>query len=167
MGTQFITVIRQVGIFIICAQAVLQFKPNESYEKYIKLLVSIMVLIQLFIPVASLLSGDGKLEFDQKMEEYSKALQVSMEEITITNVIAEQHLEEMTMEEVKSRLNELNAGETNGETDALYADQDVNLNTELNLNLNEDPGAELNADPGSEEQSLKIVIEQIEVNAHE
>ena len=29
----------RVGMFMICAQAIVHFRPNEAYEKYLKLLV--------------------------------------------------------------------------------------------------------------------------------
>ena len=44
-------VIGQVGIFLICAQTLIHFRPRESYEKYLKLLLSVMLLIQLFQPL--------------------------------------------------------------------------------------------------------------------
>ena len=43
-------VIGQVGIFLICAQTLIHFRPRESYEKYLKLLLSVMLLIQLLQP---------------------------------------------------------------------------------------------------------------------
>ncbi len=50
-----------MGIFIICAQAVIHFSPGNSYNKYLKLLLSIMVLVQLLQPVISVLFG-GNME---------------------------------------------------------------------------------------------------------
>ena len=44
-------VIGQVGIFLICAQTLIHFRPRESYEKYLKLLLSVMLLIQLLRPL--------------------------------------------------------------------------------------------------------------------
>ena len=32
-------VIGQAGIFLICAQTVVHFRPKESYDKYLKLLL--------------------------------------------------------------------------------------------------------------------------------
>ncbi|MDE6926541.1 MAG: hypothetical protein K2P59_15025, partial [Acetatifactor sp.] len=59
MNSLFQTICR-IGIFMICAQTVIHFRPQESYEKYLKLLVSAMVLIQMFLPVSRLLfHGDG------------------------------------------------------------------------------------------------------------
>lgn len=43
-------VIGQAGIFLICAQTVVHFRPKESYDKYLKLLLSVMLLLQLLQP---------------------------------------------------------------------------------------------------------------------
>lgn len=105
MGEQLLTVVKQVGIFMICAQMILHFKPAESYGKYIRLLMSIMVLVQLFIPVMEIFGEKGKTIFQGKIEFYDAFIIESMEEIKITNVTAEKLLEEMTMEEIKTRIN--------------------------------------------------------------
>ena len=41
-----IELIKRIGIFMIAAQAVLHFTPGQKYEKYIKLIVGMMVLLQ-------------------------------------------------------------------------------------------------------------------------
>ncbi len=56
--------IRQIGIFMICAQAVLHFKPSAKYEKYLKLLISVMVLVQLLVPLLRFFSSDGEAFFN-------------------------------------------------------------------------------------------------------
>ena len=40
-----LTKIGQLAVFLICAQTLVHFRPKGSYEKYIKLLVSMMLLI--------------------------------------------------------------------------------------------------------------------------
>ena len=57
--------IRQMGVFMICAQALLYFKPKGSYEKSMKLLVSAMILVQLLSPVAALLAGKGGASLEE------------------------------------------------------------------------------------------------------
>ena len=53
-------VIGQAGIFLICAQTVVHFRPKESYDKYLKLLLSVMLLLQLLQPVLTMFGGgDG------------------------------------------------------------------------------------------------------------
>ncbi len=111
MGGKLLQIIRQVGIFMICAQMILHFKPSESYGKYIKLLISIMVLVQLFLPAMEILGSRGNGNFEGKIGFYTDILNESMEEVNITSVTAEKMLEEMTMEEIKTRINNQNAVE--------------------------------------------------------
>ena len=56
---EFFEVIKRVGIFIICAQTIQHFKPGEQYEKYIKLLIGFMVLVQMVNPVLNYLQDGG------------------------------------------------------------------------------------------------------------
>ena len=112
MGGKLLQIIRQVGIFMICAQMILHFKPSENYGKYIKLLISIMVLVQLFLPAMEIFGGGGNGSFQSKMGFYTDILDKSMEEVNITSVTAEKMLEELTMKEIKTRINNQNlAGE--------------------------------------------------------
>lgn len=96
----------KVGIFMICAQAIIHFRPQEAYEKYLKLLVSVMILIQLFLPVGSFLLGDGMGEtaerLEQFMEELESDLSLSAQEAADTDAM----LERMTLEEVRKRMEE-------------------------------------------------------------
>lgn len=43
----FLQGICRAGIFVICAQTLVHFRPRQSYEKYLKLLLSTMIIIQL------------------------------------------------------------------------------------------------------------------------
>lgn len=47
---QFVENIRQIGIFMIAAQAVVHLAPEKQYEKYIKLIAGIMVLMLFTAP---------------------------------------------------------------------------------------------------------------------
>ncbi len=49
-----------MGIFIICAQAVIHFSPSNAYAKYLKLLLSMMVLIQLLQPILVVTLGKSE-----------------------------------------------------------------------------------------------------------
>lgn len=96
----------RMGIFMICAQAILHFRPNESYEKYLKLLVSIMVLIQLFLPVGSLFLGGGNQDAAKLLEQFKRELAVSMQEAEKNAKAADELLQQMTLEEVRRRAQE-------------------------------------------------------------
>ncbi|MCM1536476.1 MAG: stage III sporulation protein AF [Clostridium sp.] len=104
MQSAFLISICQIGIFMVCAQTITHFRPNGSYEKYMKLLVSVMVLIQILQPVNSLfhLSGEKgqKEKFLQFQEQFYAGMADSMEEISRS----EQILENMTLREVQKAL---------------------------------------------------------------
>ena len=74
MRQEWMAGIRQMGIFVICAQALIHFRPKESYEKYLKLLVSVMILAQLFTPVARLLGREGSLSLEDRIRWYEEQL---------------------------------------------------------------------------------------------
>ena len=51
--------VRELGrltIFMVCAQLIVCFRPKESYEKYLKLLMTGLILMQFLRPVQRLLS---------------------------------------------------------------------------------------------------------------
>ena len=95
--------ILQVGIFMICAQVLIQFRPNGSYEKYMKLLVSLLMLAMLFFPIVNLLIG-GDYNMEEKVKWFEEELEKSMEEAKLTAGLSEELLNRMTMEELNERL---------------------------------------------------------------
>lgn len=91
---------------MICAQAMIHFRPQEAYEKYLKLLVSVMVLIQLFLPIGSFLLGGGGQEAKDMLERFRQELGQSMAEAEKKAAEADAVLEQMTLEELRKRLEE-------------------------------------------------------------
>lgn len=73
--------IRQMGVFMICAQALIYFKPKGSYEKYLKLLVSAMILVQLLGPIQAFLAGGGGQSLEERIAFYSDSLEQSLETV--------------------------------------------------------------------------------------
>ena len=56
-----LTAIREVGVFIVIAQAILFFVPGESYIKYVKVIVGMIMIVKIAQPVLSLVT-DGEWE---------------------------------------------------------------------------------------------------------
>lgn len=98
----------RVGIFMICAQAIIHFRPRESYEKYLKLLVSVMILIQLFLPVGRFLMGGGIEQTLEGLELFRVQLEQEMKSAAQEAEAADELLEQMTLEEVRRRMEEQN-----------------------------------------------------------
>lgn len=99
----------RIGIFMICAQAIIHFRPRETYEKYLKLLVSVMILIQLFLPVGSFLLGEGMEQTLEGLELFRDQMEQEMEAAAREAEAADKLLEQMTLEEVRKRMEEQNS----------------------------------------------------------
>lgn len=97
--------IKQIGVFMICAQVILHFKPSVKYEKYLKLLLSVMVLVQILIPVVNAFSGKSSVDFYMRIEEIQTEIDKNMEQLEIENAINEENILNQTLEEIKLRIN--------------------------------------------------------------
>jgi len=97
--------VKQIGIFIICAQVIMHFKPSAKYEKYLKLLISVMVLVQVIMPLVNIISGKEDTYFWAKVEEIQRDIDKSMERLEIENAINEENIINQTLEEIKTRIN--------------------------------------------------------------
>lgn len=106
MQNSFFQAICRIGIFMICVRALIHFRPNESYEKYLRLLAGILIMIQLFLPVGRLFLGKGGQEAAQMLQEFRQELERGMEEATESAAAADALLEQMTLEEIQRRLEE-------------------------------------------------------------
>ena len=116
MRNVFFQTICRTGIFMICAQAIVHFRPQESYEKYLKLLVSVMVLIQLFLPLGSFLAGIRGEAAAGQLEDFRQSLEQSMEEARQKAEETDALLERMTLEEVRRRMEAQAAQDAEAET---------------------------------------------------
>lgn len=98
---------------MICAQAIVHFRPQESYEKYLKLLVSVMILIQLFLPVGSFFMAGDSRETVRQLEAFRESLEEGMRLAEEQAAETDRILEQMTLEEIRKRIEE-QAGEEKG-----------------------------------------------------
>lgn len=96
----------KLGIFMICAQAIIHFRPRETYEKYLKLLVSAMILIQLFLPIGSFLLGGGMEQTLKRLEQLRTQLEQEMDSAAREAADTDKLLEQMTLEEIRKRVEE-------------------------------------------------------------
>ncbi|MBO5208223.1 MAG: stage III sporulation protein AF [Lachnospiraceae bacterium] len=115
-----VDVIKKIGIFMLAAQAVIHFAPGQKYEKYIKLIVGILILVQFIIPINKLLGGDETewstlletMEIEKVMEqgttiEYLEE-ETGFEKMTFSvedKSEVQQTVVEQIEKEVKSKLN--------------------------------------------------------------
>ncbi len=83
--------IGQVAIFLICAQTLLHFRAKDSYEKYIRLLISMMLLLLLAEPFLELFSTKEGGGFMDKMAVYEQR----MEEVMGNGLLQEEEIEQI------------------------------------------------------------------------
>lgn len=74
--TNWMTTVCRIGVFVICAQTLIHCRPNGSYEKYLKMLLSAMILIQLVLPISRILTGTGEESLEERMKWFQEQLQV-------------------------------------------------------------------------------------------
>lgn len=115
----FRDLIGQIGVFMICAQAVVHFRPKEVYGKYLRLLLSVMVLIQIISPIYGLLAGRTGERLDEKVRSFQQEMEEAMGDAAKSSVISQQQLEKTGLEMLREIWEESGAGESEvyGETD--------------------------------------------------
>lgn len=75
MGYSFLEFMKRTGIFIVCAQCFLHFSAGRQYEKYLKLLIGMMILAQFAIPFGALFSGKETKQLWEETERFQKELE--------------------------------------------------------------------------------------------
>lgn len=107
MGT-IVANIREIGIFMIAAQAVMHFAPGKQYEKYIKLIASVMVLLLFMNPFVSG-AEDIEAEWEYGTEQMMQQLEEQEPGQNSQNLWSNTTIEDAAMqqieEEVRARLN--------------------------------------------------------------
>lgn len=106
----FVELIKKIGIFMIAAQAVIHFAPGQKYEKYIKLIVGVMVLLQFLMPVYRMLSNTSLEESD-----WNKLISDALTEDVPGEIAGSEYIADTVInqleEEIKFRLNQELGGE--------------------------------------------------------
>jgi len=96
MQSELLGMICKMGIFMICAQAIVHFRPKASYEKYLRLLVSAMLLVQIFLFVGGIFSPKGKEELIEQIQHFTGNMEENIfftEENWTVEIMGEDKLE--------------------------------------------------------------------------
>ena len=144
-----LTMIKQVSVFIICAQMILHFKAEQKYGKYLKLLIGMMVLVQLFVPLMTL--------FGQSEESLSASINCYVERFTGNTtgtlndrVPSEDDFTTLQIEEIKSIFNNTQNSGVVRETDGTVVSDQAEA-------------VQVSGTGTTEEEKNAIIIERIEV----
>ena len=69
-----------IGIFILCAQSFMHFAAGKTYEKYVKLLIGVMILAQFIVPVRALFLGSENAQMWDEIEHFREEMERMAEE---------------------------------------------------------------------------------------
>lgn len=70
----------EIGIFLVCAQTVICFRPKVAYEKYLKFLVGLMVLLLIQTSVFRIFQKETRDTVEQKIESFYRELEEGRKE---------------------------------------------------------------------------------------
>ena len=132
--------IRRIGIFMIAAQTVMHFAAGKQYEKYLKIITGVIILLLFIRPFTSLRSSPA-VDWQAEIERMEQQMQDSMQQempyvVSPVGTVALQKIEE----EIKARLNDI------------VSDQDCNV-VDVVIEL-EETGIDTGADVGTGGRSL-------------
>lgn len=100
----FVELIKKIGIFMIAAQAVIHFAPAQKYEKYIRMIVGVMILLQFLIPVYQIFTKTTWEAPDWNVLTENGLAESVPELNTVSNSMMFSVVDQM-QEEIKSKLN--------------------------------------------------------------
>ena len=89
--------IGEIAVFMICAQAVIHFRPKEAYGKYLRLLLSVIVLVQILSPVYELFWGQEGTRLTDNIRTFQQEMEKNMEEAAERSADVDVQLEEMSL----------------------------------------------------------------------
>ena len=75
MGAQFLELLKKVTVFMLAGQLIVHFLPAGGYEKYVKMMIRIMVLSQIVLPILSLGKFDAAGVYDSAMDKYEQEIE--------------------------------------------------------------------------------------------
>ena len=74
-----LSLICRMAVFMICAQTIIHFRPDRSYEKYLRLLAGMMVMVQLVLAWGQLFRSGGAGGFEEQIQQYADRMSEEME----------------------------------------------------------------------------------------
>lgn len=140
----FVELIKKIGIFMIAAQAVIHFAPAQKYEKYIRMIVGVMILLLFLTPVYQILTKAAWEEPDWNALT-ENGLEMSVPELDMASNSVVNSVVKQMEEEIKSRLNREIEEEN-------YRVVSVNVSMQTTENANEYGGKQYELD------SVRVIV---------
>ena len=109
MGAQFLDLLKKVTIFMLAGQIIVQFLPSGDYEKYVKMMISIMVLSQIALPILSLGKFDAQQNFQTALRQYEEEMERISRQVEEAGLQSGDYQEEALSMTARSSLEEVSA----------------------------------------------------------
>lgn len=109
MGTQFLELLKKVTIFMLAGQIIVQFLPSGGYEKYVKMMISIMVLSQIALPILSLGKFDARQTFQSALQQYEEEMDRISRQVEEAGLQSRDYREEALSMTARSSLEQVSA----------------------------------------------------------
>lgn len=104
-----VAAVKEICIFVMIAQAVMFFVPSNSYMKYVRILVGVMMILKITEPVFGLfLDEEREKEISRQIMLFSQEMNIADERIEIEEY--GMGIYESIEEELKNRLNQCKSG---------------------------------------------------------
>lgn len=128
MDKSLVIIMQQACIFAVIAQMIFYFRPNDTYEKYLKLLIGMILIAVLFVPILNLFHLADAENFQNVIRSYEQDIQEIYEKVysgevnfkELSNQIEENEDQFSALEtEIKTRINNIKS--------ANYTSENVNI----------------------------------------
>ena len=121
--------IRRIGIFMIAAQTVMHFAAGKQYEKYLKIIAGVIILL-LFISPFATSSPNPAIDWQAEAERLEKQLQRNMrQEMPYVASPAETVALRQIDEEIRKRLNDTIPDQNYSVTDVAIDLEETSVST--------------------------------------
>lgn len=109
MGAQFLDLLKKVTVFMLAGQIIVQFLPSGGYEKYVKMMISIMVLSQIALPILSLGKFDAQQTFQTALQQYEEEMEQISRQVEAAGLQSRDYQEEALSLTARSSLEAVSA----------------------------------------------------------
>lgn len=89
----FVKTICQMGTFMICAQAIIHFRPKATYEKYLKMLVSAMILIQILLSIEGVFTNKGQQQLADRATWFAENLEQAVQNAAENSLLSREDMQ--------------------------------------------------------------------------
>ena len=136
--------LKQISIFLLLGQTILHFAPGEKYEKYIKVLLGLMLVVQFAAPLLSFGSRIGMEEYENNKKVFAQKMEEALQTVDEKWFVYNEQIKQQVEKELEN-------------AEALVWEQKEKEQEETEGQIEEE----------SKEKQIEVKAVEVEVTAHE